>query len=336
MSTPDFFNTDAFSLTALTTAINEPIEGQNVGPTIIDDLFNEEGISEQNCYIEMQGNTLSLVPSRAYGSPGDSTTLDKRKAKSFNLIHLPTSGAVLAAEVQGVRAFGTESTAETIEAKRDKVLQKMRMRLETTIRYHRMKALQGTILDADGSTVLLNVFTEFGVTQQTKNIALGTATTNVKKALEEAKELAEDALGDSTMIVGWRMYCGRDWFNAFVTHAKVEEAYQFYDTAFASSSQAKRPFMFADVEFHKVYGSVGGKLFIPAAEAYLVPVTMDMDTYITRFGPADYNETINTMGLPFYAKAEVMKFGKGVELEAQSNALSIPTCPRSIIKMTKS
>ena len=335
MPTPNFFDTDAFSLTQLTAAINEPVEGQAV-PTVVDDLFNEEGIAEQTCYIEMQGNTLSLVPAKAYGAPGDSTTLDKRKVKSFNLIHLPTSGAVLASEVQGVRAFGTENTAETIEAKRNAVLKKMRMRLEATIRYHRMKALQGTILDADGTTELLNVFTEFGVTQQSTDFKFSSATTQIKTVLEQAKDKAMDALGDSTMIVGWRCYAGRDWHAAFVGHAKVEQAFQFYDQAFASTSQSMRPFVFGDVEFHKVYGNVGGKLFIPADEAYLVPVTMDMDTYITRFGPADYNETINTMGLPFYAKAELMKFGKGVELEAQSNVLSIPTRPRSIIKLTKS
>lgn len=335
MATPNFFDTDAFSLTSLTAAINKPVEGQSV-PTVVDELFNEEGIAEQTCYIEMQSNTLSLVPAAAYGSVGDSTTVDKRQVKPLKLIHLPTTGAVLASEVQGVRAFGTENVSETVEAKRDKVLQKMRMRLEATIRYHRLKALQGTILDHDGSTVLLNVFTEFGVTQQSKDFKFSVATTQIKSALEGAKDLSLDALGDSTMVVGWRAYCGRDWHDAFVGHAKVEQAFQFYDQAFASTSQAMRPFVFGDVEFHKVYGNVGGKLFIPADEAYLAPITMDMDTYITRFGPADYNETVNTMGLPFYAKAELMKFGKGVELEAQSNALSIPTRPRSIIKLTKS
>lgn len=335
MATPNFFDTDAFSMTSITAAINKPAEGQAV-PTVIDDIFVEEGIADQVCYIEMQGNTLSLVPAKAYGSTGDSTTLDKRSVKPLSLIHLPTTGAVWAHEVQGVRAFGTENVAETVEAKRDKVLQKMRMRIEATLRYHRIKALQGTILDADGTTTLLNVFTEFGVTQQTKDIALGTATTNVKKAIEEAKELAEDALGDSTMITGWRMYCGRDWFNSFVSHAKIESAYQFFNANYLSESQSKRPFNMFDVEFHKVYGNVGGKLFIPTAEAYLVPVTVDMDTYITRFGPANYIETVNTLGLPFYGKAKIMDFDKGVTMEAQSNALSIPTRPRSIIKMTKS
>lgn len=335
MSTMNVFETDAFSLISLTAAINKPVEGQAV-PNAVDDLFTEEGIAETKCYIEMQGNTLSLVPAKAYGSTGDSTTLDKRQVKSFDLIHLPTTGAVWAHEVQGIRAFGSENVTDTIEAKRNAVLAKMRARIEATIRYHRIKALQGQILDADGSKVLLDVFNEFGVTQQTKDFKFSVSTTNIKQAMEQAKELSEDALGDSTMITGWRCYCGRNWYNDFVTHAKIESAFQFYNSQFLSESQAMRPFTMFDVEFRKVYGNVGGKLFISADEAYLVPLVADPDAYITRFGPANYMETVNTMGLPFYAKAELMPFGKGVQLEAQSNVLSIPTRPRSIIKLTKS
>jgi hypothetical protein len=47
-------------------------------------------------------------------------------------------------------------------------------------------------------------------------------------------------------------------------------------------------------------------------------------------------ETVNTIGLPYYAKSKVLDFDKGFQLEAQSNALNICTRPRAIIKLTKS
>lgn len=56
------------------------------------------------------------------------------------------------------------------------------------------------------------------------------------------------------------------------------------------------------------------------------------DLLITRYAPADYVETVNTIGLPFYAKQERLRLDKGVELEAQSNPLNLCTKPRAIIK----
>lgn len=330
------FDSNAFERTTLIAAINAPVEGQQV-PNAVDDIFNEEGVATNTVWIEMQGDTLSLVPSQPYGSPGDPTNMDRRSGRSLDLIHLPTTGAVLAAEVQGVRAFGTTDTAQPVDMKRDQVLSKMRRRIEATRRYHRIKAIQGSILDADGSTVLLNVFTFFGVTQQTKAFAFSTATTKVKKLLEEAKDLSADAVGGSATIIGYRCYCGRNWFNEFVSHAAIESAFSRYQGGqFLIESQAMRPFTFAEVEFHKTYGQVGSINFISADEAYLVPILDDPDAYITRNGPADYIDTVNTMGLPFYSSAEMMDHGKGVSLEAQSNTISLPTRPRSIIKMTKS
>ena len=46
-------------------------------------------------------------------------------------------------------------------------------------------------------------------------------------------------------------------------------------------------------------------------------------------------ETVNTIGLPLYAKQELMRMNKGVELEAQSNPLNLCTKPRAVIKLVK-
>ena len=81
-------------------------------------------------------------------------------------------------------------------------------------------------------------------------------------------------------------------------------------------------------------GSVGGISFIGDDDAYLVPTGI-ADMFITRFAPADYMETVNTMGLPYYAKQEPMRMNKGIELETQSNPISLCTRPDAIVKLTK-
>jgi len=45
-------------------------------------------------------------------------------------------------------------------------------------------------------------------------------------------------------------------------------------------------------------------------------------------------ETVNTMGLPLYAKSEPLPLGKGYRLEAQSNPLNLVTRPAAMIKLT--
>ncbi|WP_029858930.1 major capsid protein, partial [Vibrio parahaemolyticus] len=58
--------------------------------------------------------------------------------------------------------------------------------------------------------------------------------------------------------------------------------------------------------------------------------------FLTRFAPANYKETVNTKGLPYYVKSEPKKFDKGVDLEGQSNPVNLCTSPLAVrrIKFT--
>ena len=58
------------------------------------------------------------------------------------------------------------------------------------------------------------------------------------------------------------------------------------------------------------------------------------ELFITRFAPADYEETVNTEGLPFYAKQYSSQNGKGRHLEVQMNAISICTRPKALRRLT--
>lgn len=58
------------------------------------------------------------------------------------------------------------------------------------------------------------------------------------------------------------------------------------------------------------------------------------DLFITRFAPADYNETVNTPGLPFYSRAIEKRNGKGYDLEVQMNAISVCTRPQTLRRLT--
>lgn len=328
------FEGDAFSTISLTKSINTQPEGQKV-PDILDMLFEEEGISTTSLFIERENDSLSLVPAKDRGSPADVTVGSTRDKIPFQTIHLPTRGKILADEVQNIRAFGSETEMESVQALVDKRLAKMRARLDATIRFQRAGVLSGKIYDANGSSVLLDLNARFGITQQEVPFVLATNTTKVLGKITTAKRMAEDVIGDSGVITGWLALCGRGFWDAFTSHNNTESAFDRYnDGQFLRDDMRMNGFTFGGVQWREFYGKVGGIEFVPTDEAFLIPLGVD-GMFITNFAPADYMETVNTSGLPYYASQEPLPHNKGVDMEAQSNPLSLCTRPRAIIKLKK-
>jgi hypothetical protein len=326
----DIFNDDAFSVSQLTLAMNETVPHQ---PGRIGELglFSEEGISTLNVTIESIGTTLSLVQSAARGSPGKPVVNDKRKMRSFNVVHLPQRGAVLADEVQNLRAFGSESDVETVQNLVNRKLAKMKRNIDATTEWQRMGAIKGQVLDADAS-VLLDLFTDFGVVQQTKDMGLDSSGTKVKQMSIELQRLIEAELG-GIMHSGIRVLCSPGFFDDFTGHDAVVAAYdRWMDGQFKRETQRKG-FWFADIWWEEYRGKVGATDFIADGEAYAIPEGV-ADQFVSYYGPADYLETVNTNGLPYYAKQWNMEGDKGKVLEAQSNPLHLNTRPRAVVKLT--
>lgn len=330
MASLDIFNNDAFSVTNLIGAINEvPHQPTQLGAS---GLFFESGMTSPFAFIEMEGDTINLVPAAERGAPGVVRDKTKRKAIPFKAVHLPQMGGLNADEVLGVRAFGSETEVRTVQGMVNNELGRMRRDLDVTLEWQRMGALKGQILDADGTTVLLDLYTAFGVAQQVMDVGLDVAGTSVREKLVQAKRLAEAYLG-GLMITGWKIWASAGFHDAFVKHADVKAAYDRYQDGAFFRSDTRKGFEFAEVSIEEYRGKVGSLDFIADGDAYLVPMGVGQ-MFETRFAPADYVETVNTMGVPFYAKQELRKFGKGVDIEAQSNPLTINKRPRAVIKLT--
>ena len=331
MPTLDIFNDDAFSLVSLTKAITDTPHQ----PGRVTELgwFSNEGIATTALTIERVGSALSLVPSAARGAPGKPIVGDKSKLISINTVHLPQRATVGADEVQNLRAFGTESEVQTVQNVVNKRLAKMRRDLDTTIEWQRVGAMKGQVLDSDGSTVLHDMFTIFGVAQNVQTMELDVDATKVRNLVVTAKRAIEVELGGlnySTM----RALCSQGFFDSLVGHPGVIAAYDRWQSGEFFRQDVRAGFFFGGVFWEEYRGVVGGTKFIEDDCAYLVPEGVP-DMFITNYAPADYMETANTMGLPYYAKQEVMRMGKGVEIESQSNPVSINTRPRAVMKLTK-
>lgn len=326
----DVFKADGFTMSSLTALINEqPHIPGRIGEL---GIFEEQGIATTTLQVEKVANSLALVANTPRGGHGQQVKADKRSVIPFIVPHLPESATIMADEIQNLRAFGSESDEQSMSAYVAQRLATMRRNLDATTEYHRIGAIKGQVLDADGSTVITDMFTAFGLAQQSMALVLGTATTKVRNKLVAAKRLAENDLGAAN-IMSWRCFMGDTLFDDFVSHADVKDAYARWEDGAALRNDVRGGFEFAGIRFENYRGAVGATKFVADTEGYLIPEGVP-GLFITRFAPADTMEFVNTLGLPMYAQQEVLRMGKGVELESQTNPASLCTRPRAVIKIT--
>lgn len=331
MSMLDLFHANpAFNTTSLTAAIND-IDAR---PTRLAELglFNESGVTTTTVQVEKQGATLALVSAASRGANGQQLSANTRGLIPFNTIHLPQKTQLLADEIQNVRAFGSENEVQVLQNIVNERLARMRMQLDATIEYQRIGAIKGQILDADGTTVLTNILTAFGITKNTHAMALATAGTEVRNKIVEAKRKVEKEL-NMIPVRSYRILAGAAFFDAFISNESVKAAYDRWQDGQFGRDDVRNGFTFGGVTIEEYRGGIGSTPFIADDKAYLIPEGVP-DLFITRFAPANYMETVNTIGLPYYAKQELMDFDKGVDIETQSNPISLCTRPRAVIELS--
>ncbi len=330
------FDTPAFSMTALTAAIN--ILPNTYGRLEQMSLMPARPVRFRQIAIEEKNGVLNLLPTMPVGSPGTVGERGKRKLRSFAVPHIPHDDVVLPEEVQGIRAFGSENEAEALANVITDHLQAMRNKHAITLEHLRMGALKGVILDADGST-LYDLYTEFGITAKTVDFALGTASTNVKaKCMEVLRHIEDNLRGEFMTRV--HALVSPEFFDALTSHSKVEKAYERWMEGAALRDDMRSGFTFGGITFEEYRGQATDpdgnvRRFIAANEGHAFPLGT-VETFATYFAPADFNETANTLGQPLYAKQEPRKFERGTDLHTQSNPLPMCHRPGVLVKLTTS
>lgn len=339
MSMLDVFKTDAFSNVSLTKGIN--IMPSSPGKLGKAGIFGEEGITTTTIVVEVEEGTLSLIPNVPRGTIPTLSNRGTRKTHAIEIPHAPMYDVVKAEDVQGKRAFGSDNTLETIQALVAKRLARMLAKIEVTLEFHRAKALQGLIycIDEDGipePDATVNLFTLFDLTENTKDFVLGTAGTKVLTKCMEVKRLIEEAMGTLT-FTGVKVWCGRDFWDAFITHAKVETAFARWTAngqqgAFQREDLRDLGFNFGGMFWEEYNAEVDGIPFIPAGEARAHPIGAS-DLFDTTYAPASFTAAVNTVGQKVYAQQELMDFDMGVKMLVQTNALSKCNRPSASVKL---
>jgi hypothetical protein len=332
----DIFNEDAFGVVDLTTSINKlpyvPNRLDRMG------IFTREGLTTPTAFIEESHGKLSLVPTRARGNMSNVNNSETRKLRPFRVPHIPLNDSVMADDVSGIRVMGTEDQLEAITVHVNNKMTRMKQNLEVTREYHRIGAVKGIVLDADGTTEVYDFFDEFGVSQEVVDFDFATPESMKKQALAVIR-LVEDALG-ATPYQSIYALCGDDFFDAFIENDEVAASFETAsDNEFARTQQANvqgnemNVFWWGGIGWINYRGKIGSVPFIDPEEAHFFPVGAP-ELFMEFNAPAPFVETVNTIGQPFYAKQERMKWDVGVELHTQTNSLFMCTRPKCLVKAT--
>lgn len=325
------FEDEAFTVQALLAVINADhvVPGQLAAAN----LFEERGVNTTVVQIEKDGMTLQLVEAKPRGATGQTVIGDKRSLIPFNTVHLPQTFQILADEIQGIRAVGSLTELEQVQAYVAKRVEKARRQLDLTHEYQRVGAIKGQVIDADGQSVLLDIYQRFDIKKpKAFSMELNNQDTDVSVRCIEVLDRQEDAL-DSVTSTGATAYCGKTFWEKLISHAKVRDTYADSEKAAALRGDRRKGFEFGGIYWERYRGKLSGQPFVADDRAHVVPEGVP-ELFISAFAPADYMEVVNTEGMPYYSKLERMKFDKGVEGEAQSNPLHLCTRPLSVIELT--
>lgn len=331
----DAFNTNVFSMISLTAAINKLPHKPKLLQTL--GIFNDKSITTTIAVVEEKDGKLSLLPRAARGTIANTMTKPTRYAVNFTVPHVPLFSTVMADDVQNMRAFGSETESQMLASYINERLADMRRSHEATQEFHRMGALQGVILDADGVTVIYNLFNEFGLVQEqvdfdVNDTDFGPVCSAIIRAV--AGKLGDDSFGRIYAI------CGNNYFDAVASHGSVKTAYDRWKNGEYLRmnglgpewySVAANGFEYQNIYFINYRGTIDNVTFLPADDAYYFASGVP-GLFQEIIAPGDFVETVNTMGQRFYARQEPLKFNKGVELHTQSNILAMCTRPSSVIK----
>lgn len=336
LSIADVFQSDLFSTTSLTAAINEiayvPQRLSDLG------LFEVSGIPTTTAFVEKVGETLALVSNTPRGGPGQSVAIDRRNAIPFTAAHLQLEDRIYADEIQNVRGFGTNQLAGVGEV-RDARLLKMSRSLDLTLEYHRLGAVQGLVLDADGTTVIADLFDMFGITPRTA-VTLNTDVVGDPTAIAAViKPLITGALRDVDADLGgftpsgYLVLAGDALFDSLEAHPELRDTLRFQNGV-QMRDDGRRSFTYGGVTWENYRGT--GAVAIPTDEGRLIPLGVP-GLFQQMFAPADTMAAVNTMGQVKYALAAPDPSGKDkyIELESQSNPITYCTRPKVLRKFLR-
>jgi hypothetical protein len=296
----NIFESDAFSTASLLAAIeNLPYKPQFIGSL---DLFDDDPQRLRDVMVESRDNELNLIPITPVGAPLPQLDPDIRGMRIFRTPRIAKGSTLYAETLQGIRAFGSETELAQVQVEVARRLARLQGDVELTWEHMRLGALQGYLLDADGS-IVYNYFTAFDIAVPTPVVIdFANLNSGELRALIEGSIIRPMVRGSKGAItIGARIVAlvGDAFWDAMMQNAEIRQSYLNYSAAAdLRGATLYKPFQFAGVEWVNYRGTDDNStVAIATDEAKFFPVGAQ-GVFKVAWGPGEFMDTVNQPGVP--------------------------------------
>lgn len=328
MLTMDAFRGDAFSATSLTAAVDR----MGYVPGVLEaipGLFQPVPVRTEHIWIEERDNAPALIQTSPRGAAPGQKGGDIRKGRNFKTVRLALASRITASELQGIRAFGSETETKALQGEVGRRQMKIKQDHQLTKENLRLGCVQGVVKDADGSTIY-DWATEFGQAIPTEidwdldNAAPASGV--LRKKCNDVRRVmlrALKGLGGSNVSI-WAL-CGDAFWDDLTAHKEVRETFLNWTAAAAlREGNAWQSFPFGSINWLNYRGTDDGTTVgINTDKAKFFPVGAGIFQWA--MSPGESFEFANTPGKDDYSMV-VMDKDRDMFADVEVYSYPLPVC----------
>jgi len=305
----DIFNNDAFSEVSMTNAVEKSdYLPQRLGQM---GIFMPVPIRTEKVSIEERSGSLSVIQTSERGAPLEQRQTEKRKIRDFRTVRIAKGDTVMASEIQNIRAFGSESELMQVMAEINRRISGpsgLLNDVELTLENMRLGAIQGKVLDADGS-IIYDWFSEFDITQATEiDFDLDNATPVsgsirklCNKVIRQMKKASKGAWNPAIRVMA---LCGDNFWDDLTTHKEVRETYLNTQQASDLRNDLGMPFesfRYGGIQFENYQGTDDGTTVGIGTDKVKFFPSNAPGVFEVAQSPGESFEFVNTPGKSLYS-----------------------------------
>ena len=342
----DIFNNDAFSPTTMALAIDRmPFKPNFLGSS---GIFTRTPIRTESIVIEERDGTLDLIKTSNRGESLTRMAHRKFSGRSYRTTRIGRTATIRASELAFTRSFGE---ADQVKLLQGEILDRLGGagassvglidQIDYTLEHLRLGAIQGKVLDADGSVIVdwLQEFDAVTTGLQSDDVfdfsamSQGDFRHALKNIYRATKRNAKGAWTAGTQI---HCLCGSDAWDEML---KLAEIYKLFENRieranYVDNADPYDSFTFANITFHEYEGSDDGAVSIATDEFRFYPVNAP-SAFLEVFSHGEQFDHIDQLGQEIYPMIIPDHVrNESVDLEVRSYPLHICTRPAMLKKCT--
>lgn len=299
----DIFNQNAWGVIEFQ---EEIIERVDFRPQLLGslNLFDPLYSRTRAIGVASRDRTMALIPTSADGSAPEELVPEGADIRYFNTVRLAKGSTIYVSQLAGVAALPFELQTQEVAREVSDRTARIMEDVELTWEHMRLGAIQGKVMDANGTTVIKDWYSEWGVAEPAEiDFELDTATTDVRKKCRDlGRTMQKAAKGVWTPATRIGALVGDTFFDMLVNHQQIKETK--LGTEKASTLENIEGYSTYDVEnitFINYRGTDDGTtLAIGSEKARFFPINA-RGAFQVGYGPAnEFKPYLNRAALPYY------------------------------------